>query len=618
MGRLVSGLLVGALLFGSVTASAALLPQDDAGSGQDAPGSPVQQVRIRSGQTYQGALEGVPTDSSDHYWLAGEAGDRVEVLADGALGCVYLYHANGTELAFSCSVAYTELTRLQATLPEDGTYYVEYTYLQAQAYAFSLGVNEAASAPLPTSGVLVGPGGLLPDVSASSQQGEHTVVAVVDTGINPYHDFFAAPGLDDPPGEWLAGFDENASALNLTLEAETYSQALDADENVWDSLERSTHRPGSNTFDEHVYTFPGTRIVAGISFGEYTGTMGSGGNTPILDEHGHGTGSAGLAMGASLEEASGDVLLAAVEVGQGNFEDGIFWAAQQPWIDAVTVSLGTVANVPYPTEPVGYGNDVEHAMRLANTSGKPVYVASGNGFSGTGLAADHCSTYTSSYTGPPPVTRIGAAEPGTDNPSTWHCVPVEAIAQTPAPSTGHRTTDGRATHTGTSAATPNAIGHWAHLMQRVREAGIDATRKQVNAHLLHAARPAEPGVGLFAEPSTPATAPLDQGYGVVDEAALERAWTRLDQDQPPADRSPQEAFFAVDQRVRETLWGPGGVLTGDGFQSSSGSRSDAPSPLAGARISIEGFGDPSEPLHPVGLEAILAGEVPEALRASGT
>lgn len=573
---------VPALILGFVAiagmASGALAPQDDAGSGQDAPDEPADDIQITSGEVYQGLLEGTPTDSSDHYAFHAAEGDRIDVRADGALGCYYVKAPDGSELGFSCTVGYTELTALTVTANTTGTHYLEYGYLEAQSYSFGLGVNEPAPAPLPTSGVLLGSGGGLPDVTPASETSPHTVVAVVDTGINPYHEFFAAPNLDEDPSTWLDGFPSDAEAVDLSLDEGSYDAALDQDEATLNSLERSTYHADTATFDDHIYTFPGTRIVAGVSFGEYAATGGEGGDTPILDEDGHGTGSAALAAGASLDEADGDVLVVAVEVGAGDFDAGLYWAAQQPWIDAISVSLGTVANVPYPTEPLGIGPDVEGAMRLADEAGKPVYVASGNGVSSTGLGPDHCTTYTSAYTGPPPVTRIGAAEPESENPSTWHCVPVDAIATTPVPSADHQSIDGVDSHSGTSAATPNAIGHWAELEQRAREQGLDVTRTHVNEQLLHEARPAETDVAVGAEPSTEATAPLDQGYGVVNGDALERAWNRLANGQAPAERPTADAFFEQDQRVRELLWGPGGLFTGEAQESLYATGSSSASP----------------------------------------
>jgi hypothetical protein len=565
----VTACLVGLLAIAG-TAAGALAPQDDAGSGRDAPGQPADDVTIASGESYDGLLEGFPTDTSDHYAFEAEAGDTIEVRANGLLGCAYIKTADGTELAFSCTVGYTQLTTLTARADSDGTYYLEYAYVDGHPYLFGLGVGEPAPRPIPTSGALSGPGGGLADVTPADPADEQTVIAVVDTGINPYHDVFAAPNLGDHPSQWIDGFPSDAQTVDLSLGVDDYDAAVKADNDTWNSLQRSSYDQDTNTFDEHVYAFPQTRVAAGISFGEYAATGGEAGTRAILDEDGHGTGSAALAAGASLAEADGDVVVVAVEVPAGGFNDGLFWAAQQPWIDAMTVSLGTVANVPYPSEPLGFGPDVETAIDTATDAGKPVYVASGNGVSGTGLTPDHCTTYTSGYTGAPTATRIGAAEPGSENPAWWHCVPVDAIAATPVPSADHASVSGIDSHSGTSAATPNAIGHWAELMQRSHDNGLTVERQEVSEQLLHEARPADPQPAVGAEPSTQATAPVDQGYGVVNEGALERAWDRLANGQAPAERPLAETFFEQDQRVRQLLWGSGGLLTGERtFESSS-------------------------------------------------
>jgi hypothetical protein len=539
----------------AATGAGAMAPQDDAGSGQDAPDYPSSEVEIEAGEIYQGLLEGVASDSSDHYAFEAEAGDRIEALADGLVGCLFLKGPDGTAISFTCTVRESQLTRVTGTASLDGTHYLEYAYLHPQPSRFRLGVNDPAPPPVPTSGFLRGIGAGIADVSPADETDEHTVIAVVDTGINLYHRFFSAPQLDTHASQWLDGFPDDVEAVELSLGADSYADAVDQDEDRLRAVERSTHVL-DGTQDTHVYTFPGTRVVGGISFGEYGSALGEAGEIPILDESGHGTGSAALAAGASLAGADGNVLIVAVEITSGSFDEGIGWAVDQPWIDAVSVSLGTAANV-----PLG-GDTVPDIMQKAGERGKPVFVASGNGFTNSGVTPDHCTTYTSPYTGPPAVTRIGAAEPRSQNPSWWHCVPVDAIARTPMPSADHTSMTDLGLHSGTSAATPNAIGHWAELHQRAQAHDLDVNRTEVTEHLLHAARPANPQPRPLAEPSTPFTAPADQGYGVVDQDALEAAWDRLSADQAPAERPLAESFFEIDDQIRERLWGEEGVMAG--------------------------------------------------------
>jgi len=93
-------------------------------------------------------------------------------------------------------------------------------------------------------------------------------LAVVDTGINPYHEFFRAPGLEDPAA-WVDGGPEDAEPLDLSLDADSYEEAVDADRDVWDDVQRTEDAGPDGIEDERLYTFPGTRIAAAVSFGEY-------------------------------------------------------------------------------------------------------------------------------------------------------------------------------------------------------------------------------------------------------------------------------------------------------------------------------------------------------------
>lgn len=581
------------LLVGVVTLTAtlpqgvgAIVPQDDAGSGQDAPDNPRAEVWVASGESYTGTQEGILLDAADHYAFNATAGDSIQARASGPVGCFDILDEDGNTLTEAhCTVAMTELATISITAPETGTYFLLYEYLEPQEYAFSLGVEEPAPDPLPVDTAPIGTEGVLPDVSASTQSGQHTVVAVVDTGINPYHDFFEAPALSDHPSTWLDGFPQGAQTVDLTLDAGSYDTAVSQDEATWDGLAYTEASDSMGTQGEELYTFPGTRVVAGISFGEYGDTLSSAGDTPVLDEHGHGTGSAGLAAGSDLSQADGNVLVVAVEVGAGQFEDGFWWAARQPWIDAITASLGTIANVPVP--PVLFGdqeNSAPMATKTATDNGKPFLVASGNGVSGTGLAADHCSTHTSAFTGPSWVTRIGAAEQSSGNPSTWHCLPVEAIAKTPAPSVSATSLSDQDSHSGTSASTPNVAGHLADLVLETRRQAIATDPQEALDHLLHAAQPEDPSVGLFAEPSLPAPASVvDQGYGRVDEGAVDRAFDTLAAGQGPTPRPVEDRFFATDAEIRDALWAedgllvsPGGGLDATGTSDDAGSGEDAP------------------------------------------
>lgn len=181
------------------------------------------------------------------------------------------------------------------------------------------------------------------------------VVAIVDTGINPYHKVFRdkSPRAYRHPSTYLPGFPKSAKALKLTLDAKSYDDALTKDcERVWANVE-----------PDQLYWVPGTRIVGAISFGD-NGVINcdqenpAGG--PVLDANGHGTMTASRAV-SSEYGACRDCLVVAVQmpataaVGGGAPElSAIRFAADNAsWIDAQSNSWGPVFPAYEPTGTAG-------------------------------------------------------------------------------------------------------------------------------------------------------------------------------------------------------------------------------------------------------------------------
>jgi hypothetical protein len=152
----------------------------------------------------------------------------------------------------------------------------------------------------------------------------HVVVGDIDTGINVYHERFAGV----IPDSLLATFVDAASGelpRRVTLSQQgDFEARLEADEKVWDGLERGV-----------LYYFEGTRVL-GISFLDDDQD-----ENPVLDfpDGSHGTATAG-----SVFDANPEAILVMVEgVGSG---PGELWAMAQPWIDVTTMSYGPVGSPP--------------------------------------------------------------------------------------------------------------------------------------------------------------------------------------------------------------------------------------------------------------------------------
>ncbi len=105
----------------------------------------------------------------------------------------------------------------------------------------------------------------------------HVLVAVPDTGINPYHESFRRPALRSHPCTYIRDFPCDIPALELTLDAADWQTAFQADKAKWQAI-----KPGD------WYWIPGTVFVAVHCDGAY---LAEDGNLCILDDtHMHGTG----------------------------------------------------------------------------------------------------------------------------------------------------------------------------------------------------------------------------------------------------------------------------------------------------------------------------------------
>lgn len=215
------------------------------------------------------------------------------------------------------------------------------------------------------------------------------VVAHIDTGINPYHEIFREDSqlAYTHPSEYIDGFPEDAQALNLTLDTDSWEEAFEADQDIWE-----------NVTDDEVYWIPGTRIVGAISAGSggtfcppvdaapgsYVSDPTQQGDghrcteTPIIDDHGHGTMTASRMAGDGTSLCP-DCRIVSIE---GGGADQVRWAAETGWIDVQTNSWGYLVGDPAfaATEEAFDGTAREDLDAAAEEH--LVYFASGNGFGG--------------------------------------------------------------------------------------------------------------------------------------------------------------------------------------------------------------------------------------------
>lgn len=130
-----------ALLLSSVppVTSQGPVPQDDAGSGQDAPDAISQAITIQPDTVYDGLSPGPLVDNYDVYHLSGQAGQAFRGWSDGNLGCYYLLDAQGAEVGHACSYEHAPVNTgpIVATLPATGDYYLKVVHLAPATYRFA-------------------------------------------------------------------------------------------------------------------------------------------------------------------------------------------------------------------------------------------------------------------------------------------------------------------------------------------------------------------------------------------------------------------------------------------------------------------------------------------------
>lgn len=317
---------------------------------------------------------------------------------------------------------------------------------------------------------------LVPASSAAPPVAPAPVIAIVDTGINAYHREFRVAGQAIRP----LTYPVKTPTLRLSLQAPSYEAAREGDDKQWGSIQ-----------DNVLYRVDGTKIIGLIrvpgrgpqdsanQISVETGQTAP--RRPIIDDAGHGTSVASLAVGNRLGRCPRCNL---VFVSALNLEDGLRWAASQPWIDIISNSWGGPLGVPIGGSVGGTPTTgaINEASRTAVDEGKLVLFASGNGASGTGpyagVGQDRGLTWSSPYSGPPWVIAVGALDPTSGRPSGWHSVPVDVVAPGLAtPAAKAESLDQQRTFFGTSCATPIAAGVAGEVLRRVRSRISDTGRR---------------------------------------------------------------------------------------------------------------------------------------------
>ncbi len=273
----------------------------------------------------------------------------------------------------------------------------------------------------------------------------HVVVGVPDSGFNVYHEMYRRPHLTEHPCTYVRDYPCDVPALNLSLNAATFEQALELDRPIWESIEPGDH-----------YWIPGTNIIGAICHQPYAGSTASQtGTAPeqdycILDDTSmHGTG-----VSSSVLSENPEALLVVVE---GNSGGADYLTDGNLPIDVVNFSWG--AAVPLA------------GLYITQENFGPFYVAASGNEGAFPVVLDSTKSH-------PSVITVGGADGRTQTEpgySSWKTADFvsEYCRWTADTQTKHGI---RESYCGTSFAAPTFAGALSKIILELRKAsGYDGT-----------------------------------------------------------------------------------------------------------------------------------------------
>ena len=411
------------------------------------------------------------------------------------------------------------------------------------------------------------------------------VVAIIDTGINPYHRVFRddSPLAYRHPSTYIPGFPKSAEALHLSLGEKTYDAAVKKDCRLW-----------KNVVVGKLYWFPGTKIIGGITFeGSADPACDWGGR--ILDANGHGTMTASRAAGSGYG-ACPDCRIVAVQ----GYDQGVRWAADNSeWIDVQSNSWGPIVPAWGPTGQGSLAYNTPGFVRLVESAARKhlSFWATGNGVATRGGVLGHPTLIDPRMT--PSIVMVGGHDSGYLN--LWPDFPPHVVADScNSWAAFHDKIEESEDNvgSGTSAATPYAAGSAAQILIEARRMLGDTdtgVERRIAAHgsptakgplkdgrfgldewkslLFKTATPRPKGERtdgsvcgaverLVLYSSTPVRwqdVPegypeyLHIGYGATDSVARDLAVDVLTGREPMPDRAETDRYFEVDGLARNAL-----------------------------------------------------------------
>ena len=349
--------------------------------------------------------------------------------------------------------------------------------------------------------------------AAPTQKGpdDVVVVAIIDSGISPYHwDFLASHmpqarnrdksddlPLTKAPHTWLPGFPKPSSfasynSLKLTYdgrnEEREQSELHAKDAKAWAGVKSST------ATELNYYWLPGSKVIGAIAFEPeepddaafyaagsrvQNGDVGLGPFVPIYGSGGseHGTGTSSVSVGNIYGSCPECLLVFLQHTDETNGNAAMNWAMKQPWIDVISNSYGYHTAGSSFTRDNVYGGADTKLQRSASDRGQSIFWSAGNGYENGYVIPNQ--TLLSSQKGPDWIITVGATMPG-GSQYTGAGKPVDLAGigeRYPSAYGSNLMSDGSA-FSGTSNATPTIAGTYGRALYLVRRRLAGRSRVQ--------------------------------------------------------------------------------------------------------------------------------------------
>lgn len=247
------------------------------------------------------------------------------------------------------------------------------------------------------------------------------------------------------PSEYITGYPEDAEPIDITLDAGYFPEQ---DRQIWTR---------ENIAMGRMHWIPGTKIIGALDASDVVAANAPPDAHPILDDQGHGTGSASVAAGNRYGYCPTCLLV---------FVEGLDPTvnAALPWVDIASNSFGYVGGLPF-----GLIGDPEPTKRAAER-GQTTLFAAGNG---VGNAFDvPIVTWHSDLTGPDWNIAVGAVRRDTQRAIIGDGIPVHVSSWGDGnlPSACGEGTIAQCPFSGTSAASPYTAGVFGTVLTQIRGA----------------------------------------------------------------------------------------------------------------------------------------------------